>query len=105
MRGKDSDHTEAGQGADKARAGGEGTPGGVLQPGEEGLREGQRPGGEPTGTLIAPTSWLSSTALKVGEGSGTPGGRGSKELLHGRDRKSTRLNSSHRIASRMPSSA
>ena len=47
MRGKDSDHTEAGQGADKARAGGEGTPGGVLQPGKRGTGRGSGQAGSP----------------------------------------------------------
>ena len=85
-----------GRGADKARVGGEGTPGAVLQPGEEGLREGQWACGEPMGTLISPTSWVSSTTLKVGEGSGTPGGRVSKELLHGRPPRDPRLQQSAR---------
>ena len=36
---------------------------------------------------------------------GMPGGKKSASVYQGEDRKSTRLNSSHRLLSRMPSSA
>lgn len=70
--------------------GGEGTPGGGLATrGRGGSGRGSGHAGSPWAPSSPPPPWVSSSTMKVGKGSGTPGGRGSKELLQAGGRRRT----------------